>query len=84
MKRPFEYEKRQIKSKIYRSILSNKINITKTRSILKGPQSRIFLFHKSHFYPYMNLLNSFLKLKIQKKTLKKKLKILARSRASPP
>ena len=22
---------------------------------VKGPQSRIFLFHKSHFYPYINL-----------------------------
>ena len=37
---------------------------------LKGPQSRIFLFHKSHFYPYI-IIYPFLKSKIEKKKIKK-------------
>ena len=38
---------------------------------LKGPLSRIGLFQKCLFYPYITLKNPFSKFKIQKKTFKK-------------
>ena len=44
-------------------------------SKLKGPLSRIGLFQKCLFYPYITLKKPFLIFKIEKKTLKKSLKI---------
>ena len=41
----------------------------------KGPLSRIFLLHRSIFYPYISLKNVFEKFKMKKKTLKKSSKV---------
>ena len=51
--------------------------------ILKVPCQES-VYSRNVFHPYITLKNPFTKSKIQKKTFKKKLKILARSRASPP